>query len=171
MMDHVCNDLAHQIQLQATSKPTFKPNPNLGEGKPLDDVMEYRKDLLNMVKTDLYQKAKPILDSDEADDQKITKIDQVVSNYIPKAQKLAEDKIRGMYRKGATKANQKLSKLGAKTAILPASTPRLEALVALQRDSVEDRALMVRGRLRMVIRTKSWYNFYGKKDSKGDDSE
>ncbi|MCE7700030.1 MAG: hypothetical protein K8E24_014805 [Methanobacterium paludis] len=159
--------MGEQIREDAMTKQSkgisFKPNKNLGEAPSSKDVMKYRQDLLNTVKNYLYKKAKPVLDSDKTDDEKVTEIDKIVDDYIAKAQKVAADKIEETYTNGAVVANKKLRKLGAKNAIIPANTPRLQCIVQLQKESIEDRALIVRGRLRLAIRLKTWYGYYGRK--------
>ncbi len=159
--------MSKQIREDAMTKQSkgisFKPNPNLGEAPSSKDVMKYRQDLLNTVKNDLYKKAKPVLeDSDKTDDEKVAEIDKIVDDYIAKAQKVATDKIEQTYTNGAVIANKKLRKLGAKNAIIPANTPRLQCITQLQKESIKDRALIVRGRLRLAIRLKTWYGYYGR---------
>lgn len=155
--------------IKANDTPTFEPDTNLGEGKATGRNLEYRKQLLTLLKETVYLPVQDILLKKGLDvEARISLIDKCISDYISAAWKLVEspDGIPKSYNTGLTSTQPFIKKAAEKKGItykatMPKQPQRLTMMINMQKRSVEDKALVLRGRLRSSIDTEAWMGTYG----------
>lgn len=142
-------------------KPTFEPDPQLGEGIASKQEMEYRKQLMLMLKY-VYSRVNYIISTKADADEKIKQVDDVIDDYIERGQKLAEKHVTDAYNRGMEIAKERMAKYTEDIDVKIKNTERLEFLIKQQKDNIEDIALVLRGRIRQVIRIREVMGAYGK---------
>lgn len=94
--------LIDESPLVKQGKPSFKPNPNLGEGKASDDELKYRKELQDELKS-LYNKITKTKEKD---------IPKVIDEYILNSQEIVEKNIDYIYDKSIETGLENLRQVG-----------------------------------------------------------
>lgn len=148
-----------QKKIAKPVKPTYKPNPNLGEGAASKENLAYRQELMNLDK-ELDKKTGSIIKSKDTPLERIKAIDTTIDDTIQKAQNLVEKRIKKAYMDGGNQLYIKLKKYGAKKPKIPANPERLEFIILQQKYNIEDKYLKLRGRLRQVIMVKAVMDGY-----------
>ena len=150
------------LQQDTQSKvPTFKPNPNLGEGHASDRNMEYRQALLDLLKNEVYTPMQKLMKTNKNVNTKITALDTYIDNYITKGQKLVTNYLTKAYQNGVDEATTNLKKAAKKQDTkykpkVPKNPDKLQQLIEMGKQSIEDYGLTLRGRLRSAIQTASY---------------
>lgn len=146
--------------------PTFEPNTKLGEGKASKRNLEYRKKLLTLLKDTVYTPVQGMLKKSMEQENRITFVDKSISDYIDKGWKLIETEIPSSYKAGSDMgtgfAKKAAEKKGIKYTVKTTGTPkRVTMMINMQKRTLEDKALVLRGRLRSSIDTEAWMKTYG----------
>jgi hypothetical protein len=147
--------------------PDFKPNKNLGEGKATQRNLAYRQELLTLLKDTVYTPVNKMLDKKSmASEDRITFVDNSIDSYISKGWSLIDDKLPNSYFSGLDEGNAYIKKAAKKQGYnysvkTPKIPVKLEMIINIQKRSLEDKALVLRGRLRSAIDTESWMKNYG----------
>ncbi|MCE7697865.1 MAG: hypothetical protein K8E24_003175 [Methanobacterium paludis] len=147
---------------------TFKPNPNLGEGKASDRNLEYRQACLTNLKDTVYDPYGKLLKTDKSVEDKIKALDGFIDDYINKGQELVREYLTESFQTNAEQATKYLlaaaKKQGAKyKPKIPDNPERLQQIITMQQLNIEDYGLTLRGRLRSAITSKQWLDGYGSK--------
>jgi hypothetical protein len=146
--------------------PDFKPNKNLGEGKASKRNLEYRQKLLTLLKDSVYTPVQKIIDSKKPVEEKISAIDSCIDDYIKEGSKLIETSLTQSYMTGSELATGNIKKEAKKRGInysvkIEKTPKRLQQLINMQKRNLEDKALVLRGRLRSAVDTDAWMGTYG----------
>lgn len=150
------------IVVKSDSKPSFKPNTHLGERISAHENLDYRQQLLNLLKN-VYNDFQKIKKSTDSPDNKIKQVDKLIDNYITEGNSLIEKSITQAYNDGVKYASDKLKKIGAKAPKLKDNPERLQSIIRQQQMNHEDAALTLRGRLRQLINVSDVMGYYGNK--------
>ena len=154
------NELKQSAQ---SEPPTFKPNKNLGEGHASDRNLEYRQALLTLLKDEVYTPMQKLMKTNKSVDDKIKALDSYIDNYITKGQKLVTDYLTKAYQNGVDEATTNLKRAAKKQDAkykpkVPKNPAKLQQLIVMGKQSIEDYGLTLRGRLRSAIQTASYMN-------------
>lgn len=152
-----------QKKIAKPVKPTFKPNPNLGEGVSSKENIDYRQELLNLLKN-VYNQSSKILKYNKSPDEKIKELDTIIDDYISEGSNLIKTQITTAYMDGVKYATDKLMKLGAKKPKVDKNPERLQSLIRQQQMNLEDAALVLRGRLRQLVNISDVMGYYDNKN-------
>lgn len=136
----VREDILFPLLLNAVNeidtKPDFKADPNIWEGKAAKEELKYRQDLLDELQL-LYKASGKIINSDSSVDDKRRKIDLIVTDYISKAQEIVKNHVSTVYNNKFDEANSKIEELGLEPVINDAPSDILAKLVAYQSFAIE----------------------------------
>lgn len=146
---------------------TFKPNPNLGEGKASDRNLEYRQALLTCLKDTVYDPMGTLLKSDKTVDEQIKALDGYIDDYIYGGKKLVDGYLTKGYQIGADEASKHLKDAAKKQDTnykpnIAVKPEKLQQLISMGERNIEDYGLTLRGRLRSAIDTSSWMTNYAR---------
>ena len=146
--------------------PNFEPNTNLGEGNASKRNLDYRKKLLTLLKDTVYTPIQDMLKKKLEQEKQIEFVDSAINDYIDEGWKLIETEIPNSYQTGSDLGTNFVTAKAKKEGITyKATTPktpkRLTIIVNIQKRTLEDKALVLRGRLRSSIDTEAWMGTYG----------
>jgi hypothetical protein len=128
---------------ETATKPDFKADPNIWEGKASKEELKYRQDLLDQLNL-LYKATGKVSKSDISVDDKHRKIDLLVTDYISKAQEIAKNHLNNVYNNKFEEANQKIEDIGLKPVETEEPSDILTKLVAYQMFAIEKAANKLR---------------------------
>ncbi len=150
------------------TKPTFKPNKNLGEAKPTKKQLAYRKELLNTT-DDYYKKELVIIKAaDEPLSWKVSKINDLMDTYETDLQQIAEKTLTDNYDQAIEDTNKKLVALDiAPVTLYGADRESLRALIDYQKINIHKWVETLRNStIDDLYRKQYWGTRYGKQTSK-----
>lgn len=140
---------------------SFKPDKDLGEGRPSKRNLKYRQALLTCLKETVYDPMTKIFDSNKSVDEGIEALDNCIDNYIMKGKEIVEKYLADAYQTGADQAISRLKNAAHEQDVnikprIPDQPERLQEIIRMQEMNVEDYGLTLRGRLRSAIMSKRW---------------
>jgi hypothetical protein len=159
------NPSSHKHHLSTKADLSFKPNKNLGEGNASERNLAYRQDILTILKETVYLPIQKMLKKNLEPEEEIKFIDGCIEDYIDKGSAMIEKGLTKSYQQGVDEANKNMKEAAKKQKfVYKATTPDkkyLNQIIAIQKRTLEDKALVLRGRLRSAIDTDSWMQKYG----------
>ncbi len=155
----IVNETLNSLQEAARDTPTFKPNPELGEGKPTQQNLDHRQDLLDFL-SDLYEELRKVIESDSTADDKNQQIDTSINKFISTLQNENTKAINGRWDDGWSLMNGYLEKAKVKISKPIARPSRLQSILRQQNQNIEDLALRLRGRLRQIVNLADIRSYY-----------
>ena len=152
-----------ELAIKAENAPSFTPNTNLGEGNATIRNLQYRQQLLSLLKDAVYTPVVDMLnDPNQSPDQRITFIDKCIDDYISKGNIMVETTMNDSYSKGCDIAESKLKAAGVPIPKRVANPPRVQSIIRQQQMNIEDIGLSLRGRLRQLVNVQDVMGYYGK---------
>ena len=142
--------------------PTFKPNPNLGEGTASKDEVDYRQKIIDGLKP-IDKRFKELKDTKLSPDQVIDEIDTLCAEYIKDTQAIVTKQVTARYQDGYNKMNDYILKAGVHAPTQDPIQPRLQSILRQQLQNIEDIGLRLRGRLRQIVNIKDVWSYYQQK--------
>lgn len=149
---------------ETATKPDFKADPNLWEGKASKEELKYRQDLLDQLNL-LYKASGKVTKSDITVDDKRRKIDLLVNDYIQKAQDIAKNHLMTVFNNKFDEANSKIQDLGLAPVDNKEPSDILTKLVAYQLFAIEKAANKLRYELFDKLYREEYFseNYYATK--------
>jgi hypothetical protein len=155
--DSLIIELAEKIP--ADSTPTFKPNPDLGEGIASKEELAIRQKLLNYLK-ELYTYVDSIIANKMSIEQKKELIDKAVSAFIADAQNMVTIELTKAYKNGVNLGNDKLKSVSVKS-FESDDNPLLGILIMQQKDNIEALGMDIKYKLIKQLNLANLFEFYG----------
>lgn len=163
-------DVLEDLIIEAARAPpeppelSFKPDLDMGEGKPRELELAYRRVLLLELER-VYKEFDKILSSSGTVDDRIKRLDLLIQGFIKAGKILALKHVTDCFMDGVEATTDALIKLEIlKERRVETDLADLEDLIKQQQDNVEDIGLRLRGRLRQRLRLDKAMDTYGKRN-------
>lgn len=130
--------------------PTWKPNPNIGEGVPTEEELRYRQSLINEFKT-VTIKAKKIINSDKLPEEKLEEIDHIIRDLEAKLKQIITRNVTTRFHAGFDEVQNRLTEARYSKLKDKDSRKRLNTVLQLQLDNLEDICFQLKNKWRSLI--------------------
>ncbi|MDZ4171134.1 MAG: hypothetical protein U1C19_03125 [Methanobacteriaceae archaeon] len=139
-----------QVMVVKVKAPTWKPNPNIGEGVPTEEELKYRQSLINEFKT-VTIKAKKIINSDKLPEEKLEEIDHIIRDLETKLKQIITRTVRTRFQAGFDEVQNRLTEARYSKLKDKDSRKRLSTVLQLQLDNLEDICFQLKNKWRSLI--------------------